>query len=184
MRGISSPWSSVHGDVITEVKSLIQKYPDYSLESAGHSLGGSLTYISYVALAQNFPDKEITSNAMAAFPIGNEAWADFAGGLNGTLNRGNNDGDGVPVSRLRDCLTQTELLTWRPQNMYVSAPYNFKHYGTVSHHFLNSRHLQKQGPDPPSSKHRNTIAQAPRLLARNAKESVTCLARRGTASMA
>jgi hypothetical protein len=98
MKGINSPWSAVHESVISEVKSLISKYPDYSLESTGHSLGGSLTYISYVALSQNFPDKEITSNAMAAFPIGNEAWANFAGGLNGTLNRGNNAADGVPVS--------------------------------------------------------------------------------------
>lgn len=98
MRGINRPWSSVHEDVIKEVKSLVEKYPDYSLESTGHSLGGSLTYISYVALAQNFPDKEITSNALAAFPMGNEAWASFAGSLNGTMNRGNNAGDGVPVS--------------------------------------------------------------------------------------
>lgn len=98
MKGISSPWSSVHDAIISEVKSLIEKYPDYTLESTGHSLGGSLTLISYVALASNFLDKEITSNAMAAFPIGNEAWANYAGSLNGTLNRGNNVDDGVPVS--------------------------------------------------------------------------------------
>lgn len=98
MRGINRPWSSVHEDVIKEVKSLVEKYPDYALESTGHSLGGSLSYLSYVALAQNFPDKEITSNALAAFPIGNEAWADFASSQNGTMNRGNNAADGVPVS--------------------------------------------------------------------------------------
>ncbi|KAJ5590706.1 hypothetical protein N7450_004678 [Penicillium hetheringtonii] len=111
MKGINRPWSAVHDDVISEVKSLIAKYPDYTLESTGHSLGGALTYISYVALAQNFPDKEITSNALAAFPIGNEAWANFAGSLKGTMNRGNNAGDGVP-------------------NMYITIPYNFQHYGT------------------------------------------------------
>ena len=98
MRGISRPWSSVHDDIISEVQSLIEKYPDYTLESTGHSLGGSLTYISYVALASNFPDKEITSYAMAAYPIGNQAWADFASSFNGTMNRGNNINDGVPVS--------------------------------------------------------------------------------------
>ncbi|KAJ5818567.1 hypothetical protein N7474_004158 [Penicillium riverlandense] len=111
MKGIFSPWSSIHSDVISEVASLIEQYPDYTLESAGHSLGGSLTYLSYVALAQNFPDKQITSNAMAAFPIGNAAWANFGSSQNGTLNRGNNVADGVP-------------------NMYVSVPYNFVHYGT------------------------------------------------------
>ncbi|KAJ5793697.1 hypothetical protein N7457_000296 [Penicillium paradoxum] len=111
MRGINRPWSAVHNEVIAEVKSLIAKYPDYTLEATGHSLGGSLTYISHVALAQNFPDKELTSNALAAFPIGNAAWASFAGSQSGTLNRGNNIADGVP-------------------NMYVSALYNFEHYGT------------------------------------------------------
>ncbi|KAJ5647997.1 lipase [Penicillium lividum] len=111
MNGISSPWSAVHDEIIAEVRSLVEQYPDYSLESTGHSLGGSLTYLSYVALASNFPDKEITSNAMAAFPIGNQAWATFAGSFNGTLNRGNNYDDGVP-------------------NMYIQTPYDFVHYGT------------------------------------------------------
>lgn len=98
MRGVNRPWSAVHNTVIAEVKSLIAKYPDYTLEATGHSLGGALTYISHVALAQNFPDKEITSNALAAFPIGNAAWASFAGSQKGTMNRGNNIADGVPVS--------------------------------------------------------------------------------------
>lgn len=98
MKGVYSPWASVHDDVITEVKSLVAKYPDYTLESTGHSLGGALTYVSYVALAQNFPGISITSNALAAFPIGNAAWATFASAQNGTLNRGNNIADGVPVS--------------------------------------------------------------------------------------
>lgn len=98
MRGVYNPWASVHDAVITEVKSLVAKYPDYTLESAGHSLGGALIYVSYVALAQNFPGKTITSNALAAFPIGNAAWANFGSSQNGTLNRGNNVADGVPVS--------------------------------------------------------------------------------------
>ncbi|KAJ5227882.1 hypothetical protein N7489_008590 [Penicillium chrysogenum] len=111
MRGINRPWSAVHDTVIAEVKSLIAKYPDYTLEAIGHSLGGALTSIAHVALAQNFPDKELTSNALAAFPIGNEAWANFAGSQPGTFNRGNNVLDGVP-------------------NMYSSGLVNFKHYGT------------------------------------------------------
>jgi hypothetical protein len=98
MRGVYNPWASVHDAVIAEVKSLVAQYPDYTLESTGHSLGGSLTYVSYVALAQNFPGKAITSNALAAFPIGNAAWASFASSQSGTLNRGNNVADGVPVS--------------------------------------------------------------------------------------
>jgi putative lipase involved disintegration of autophagic bodies len=94
MRGVYNPWASVHDAVIAEVKSLVAQYPDYTLESTGHSLGGSLTYVSYVALAQNFPGKAITSNALAAFPIGNAAWASFASSQSGTLNRGNNVADG------------------------------------------------------------------------------------------
>lgn len=98
MKGVNDPWASVHDSVISEVKSLLAKYPDYTLESTGHSLGGALTYVSYVALAQNFPGVPITSNALAAFPIGNTAWAKFGSSQNGTLNRGNNANDGVPVS--------------------------------------------------------------------------------------
>ncbi|PYH80545.1 lipase [Aspergillus uvarum CBS 121591] len=111
MHGIYSPWSSVHDTVISEVKTLVEKYPDYDLESTGHSLGGSLTYMSYIALTQNFPEKTVISNALAAYPIGNSAFAEFGTSQNGTLNRGNNAGDGVP-------------------NMYIMWPYDFVHYGT------------------------------------------------------
>lgn len=97
MRGINRPWSAVHDTVIAEVKALVAKYPTYSLEATGHSLGGALTYISHVALAQNFPGKALTSTALAAFPIGNSAWATFASSQAGTLKRGNNIADGVPV---------------------------------------------------------------------------------------
>lgn len=97
MNGVYKPWSSVHDSVISAVNDLVQKYPNYTLESTGHSLGGSLTYLSYIALAQNFPEKDIISNALAAFPIGNQAFADFGSSQNGTLRRGNNKNDGVPV---------------------------------------------------------------------------------------
>ncbi|KAL1861188.1 hypothetical protein Plec18170_001703 [Paecilomyces lecythidis] len=113
MKGVYNPWSSVHDTVISAVKDLVQQYPNYTLESTGHSLGGALTYLSYIALAQNFPDKEITSNALAAFPIGNQAFADFGSSIKGTLRRGNNLNDGVP-------------------NMYVGWPFDMVHYGTVS----------------------------------------------------
>jgi len=111
MAGVYNPWASVHNTVISAVRSLIAQYPSYTLESTGHSLGGSLTYLSYIALAQNFPGKSITSNALAAFPIGNTIFANFGQSQAGALNRGNNALDGVP-------------------NMYVQAPYNFDHYGT------------------------------------------------------
>jgi hypothetical protein len=98
MQGLQSTWGSVHDEVIAEVGRLIGLYPNYTLESVGHSLGGALTYMSYIALAQNFPDKSITSNAMAAYPIGNQVFADFGQSQNGCLRRGNEYDDGVPVS--------------------------------------------------------------------------------------
>lgn len=98
MNGIYSPWSSVHKEVIDEVTRLVGLYPDYSIESTGHSLGGSLTYMSYIALVENFPTKNVTSSALNAFPVGNEAWADFGTSLNGTIRRGTDCFDGVPVS--------------------------------------------------------------------------------------
>ena len=102
MNGVYSPWKSVHDLVISEVASLIAKFPTYTLESTGHSLGGSLSYLSYIALAQNFPGKSITSNALAAFPIGNSVFAQFGSSQKGLLRRGNNLLDGVPV-RYRLC---------------------------------------------------------------------------------
>lgn len=135
MQGLTSTWGSVHEEVIAEVASLIKQHPDYTLETTGHSLGGSLTYMSYIALAQNFPDKNITSNALAAFPIGNEAFAAFGTAQHGLLRRGNNAGDGVPVSNLRcDALNKTRkmmLTQVTNKNMYVSFPTNLVHYGQV-----------------------------------------------------
>lgn len=110
MTGLNTPWGSVHNSVIAEVKRLIGLYPAYSLYSTGHSLGGSLTYLSYIALAQNFPGKVLHSDALAAFPIGNAAFAAFGTAQKGTLWRGNNGNDGVP-------------------NMYVDVA-NYVHYGT------------------------------------------------------
>jgi len=96
MTGVYTPWKSVHDIVISTVQSLIAQYPDYTLESTGHSLGGSLTYLAHIALVQNFPSKSVTSNAMAAFAIGNAEFAAFGAEQNGLLRRGNNAGDGVP----------------------------------------------------------------------------------------
>jgi putative lipase involved disintegration of autophagic bodies len=100
MQGLTLTWGSVHDEVISEVKSLIEQFPDYTLETTGHSLGGSLTYMSYIALAQNFPEKNITSNALAAYPIGNEAFAKFGSSQHGLLRRGTNLNDGVPVNNI------------------------------------------------------------------------------------
>jgi hypothetical protein len=101
MTGVFTPWSTVHDMVVDEVSRLVALYPSYTLEATGHSLGGSLTYISYIALAQNFPEKSIMGNAMAAFPIGNDAFAAFGTAQKGTLRRGNNVIDGVPASLLQ-----------------------------------------------------------------------------------
>ncbi|KAL9088907.1 MAG: hypothetical protein Q9165_005964 [Trypethelium subeluteriae] len=52
--------------------------------------------LSYISLAQNFPEKNITSNALAAFAIGNDVFANFGSSQQGELRRGNNVADGVP----------------------------------------------------------------------------------------
>ncbi|KAF2229659.1 lipase, partial [Viridothelium virens] len=96
MNGVYTPWLSVHNQTIAEVRRLIGLYPNYTLESTGHSLGGALTYLSYISLAQNFPGKNITSNALAAFAIGNDIFANFGSSQQGELRRGNNVDDGVP----------------------------------------------------------------------------------------
>ena len=101
MHGLYVTWNSVHDQVISEVKRLLAVNPSYELESTGHSLGGALTYMSYIALSRNFPDKAVTSNALAAFQIGNQAFADFGTAQKGLLRRGNNLLDGVPVRSSR-----------------------------------------------------------------------------------
>lgn len=117
MTGIYTPWKSVHDTVISAAKSLIAKYPDYTLESTSHSLGGSLTYILYIALAQNFPTKSITSNALAAFPVGNAAFAAFGMAQTDLLRRGNNALNCVPVSLAYSGLAPPQL----PSNAQASA---------------------------------------------------------------
>jgi Lipase (class 3) len=107
MRGVVTAWSSVHDSVMQNVSSLAQQYPNYTIEAMGHSLGGSLTYLAHVALAQNFPNSTVVSNALAAFPIGNQPFTDWASSQ-GKLRRGDNQGDGVP-------------------NMWAKL---FEHYGT------------------------------------------------------
>ncbi|KAJ5386552.1 hypothetical protein N7509_009093 [Penicillium cosmopolitanum] len=106
MRGVNRPWSAVHDDVISEVN-----IPTIPWSQRGIHLVARLPTSPTWRSRRTSPGKEITSNALAAFPIGNEAWANFAGSLKGTLNRGNNAADGVP-------------------NMYITIPYSFKHYGT------------------------------------------------------
>ncbi|RHZ60371.1 putative alkaline lipase [Aspergillus thermomutatus] len=69
MNGVYRPWAAVHDEVIAAVQGLIAQYPDYTLESTGHSLGGARR---------------------------NQAFADFGTAQNGTLVRGNNMNDGVP----------------------------------------------------------------------------------------
>ncbi|KJK60706.1 Lipase3 [Aspergillus parasiticus SU-1] len=77
MQGIHRPWLAVHDDVISEIRNLLGQYPEFSLESMGHSLGGSLTYLSYIVLRQSFPHTNITGYALAAFPVGNQEFADL-----------------------------------------------------------------------------------------------------------
>lgn len=147
MLGISKTWGSVHDEVVSEVKSLVKKYPEYSLEATGHSLGGSPTYISYVALSQVFPEKKVIGNAMAAYPIGNQAFADFGSSQNGTLNRGNNADDGVPVTIQ---LSLLRISANTVQNLYATIP-GFKHY------------------------ERNTIVPGPKTPVSSVKANVTIL---------
>ncbi|CAI7627587.1 unnamed protein product [Penicillium glandicola] len=138
MKGVYTPWSAVHDTIIAEVESLIAQYPDYTLEATGHSLGGALTYIGHVALAQNFPGKELNSTALAAFPIGNQAWATFASSQSGTMNRGNNVADGVPEyyssgteATCVKCVGERDLACSAGNGMYGPTIGHFSSFGVA-----------------------------------------------------
>jgi hypothetical protein len=100
MRGIHRPWSAVHSDVITQLKDLTTKYPNYAIGITGHSLGGSITYLGFPVLAQLFADKEIIASPLNAFPIGNETFANMTTKLlsrTRVIRRGTEHGDSVPA---------------------------------------------------------------------------------------
>jgi hypothetical protein len=105
--GIHNPWAAVHDDVIHLVRGLIESHPEWDLEVTGHALGGSLSYLAFIALMQNFPNTKVVGDSLATFPIGNDAFARFGTSLilgKNVFSRGTNGGDGVPFS-FRSSLT-------------------------------------------------------------------------------
>ncbi|RDI80429.1 putative transporter [Venturia inaequalis] len=122
MHGIHRPWMAVHDDVIAHVKLLTTKYPTYAIGVTGHSLGGSMTYLGFPVLTQIFPTKQIFAVPLNAFPIGNEAFAQFSSkqiSARRVVKRGTQNKDGVP-----NMYTPSSPLTILPL-----APV-MQHYGT------------------------------------------------------
>jgi len=50
-------WDSVTLQVLSIVRQQVASYPDYSIVTTGHSLGGSLALLAAITLRQTFPDR-------------------------------------------------------------------------------------------------------------------------------
>ncbi|EIN03839.1 alpha/beta-hydrolase [Punctularia strigosozonata HHB-11173 SS5] len=57
--GFLTGWNSVVKNVTAVVSSQLSAHPDYTIVTSGHSLGGALSSIAAVSLAENFPKSPI-----------------------------------------------------------------------------------------------------------------------------
>lgn len=51
---MDTSWDSIAIEVIRIIDDQLEKYPDYTLVTTGHSLGGALALFAAVTLQQNF----------------------------------------------------------------------------------------------------------------------------------
>ncbi|KAF5327684.1 hypothetical protein D9619_004300 [Psilocybe cf. subviscida] len=96
--GFLFAWDSVALQVVATVKSVLEKHPNYSIVTTGHSLGGSLALLAAISLQQNFSTIPIRTYSYGAPRTGNKIFSDY---VNATLgekaHRVVHGNDGVPT---------------------------------------------------------------------------------------
>ncbi|KDR78622.1 hypothetical protein GALMADRAFT_244080 [Galerina marginata CBS 339.88] len=96
--GFLLAWDSISLEVIAVVGKQLQKYPDYSIVTTGHSLGGSIALLAAVALQQNFKNTPTLTFSYGAPRTGNKVFSDY---VNATFGEGAHrvvhGNDGVPT---------------------------------------------------------------------------------------
>ncbi|KAJ8518003.1 hypothetical protein ONZ45_g4878 [Pleurotus djamor] len=97
--GFQKAYNVVHDEVMSYMKTQIDRYPSYKLVVTGHSLGGAVCTFAALALKARYPNKQLRLFTYGAPRIGN---ADFASlvetriGMN-NIYRGVHTWDGVPT---------------------------------------------------------------------------------------
>ena len=84
--GFLSAFNSVASDVLAAVSSELTAYPNYTLISTGHSLGGALASIAGVSLAANFPNASLQMFTYGQPRTGDPSYAGLAESLVGADN--------------------------------------------------------------------------------------------------
>jgi len=70
-------WDSIALQALAIVRQQVSSYPDYSIVTTGHSLGGSLALLAAISLRQNFPDSKIRTFSYGAPRTGNRFFSDY-----------------------------------------------------------------------------------------------------------
>jgi len=97
--GFLTAYNFVASHVISVVKSQLAAYPDYTIVSTGHSLGGALASIAGLSLKSNLPGAFIKLYTFGQPRTGNGAYADLVEKVLGYSNifRAVHTFDGVPT---------------------------------------------------------------------------------------
>lgn len=77
-KGFYQAEQNVIGDVLSQVGSLLNKYPSYDVLVTGHSLGAALATLTAFDIAYAYPDANVVVNNYGSPRMFNQAGADFA----------------------------------------------------------------------------------------------------------
>jgi len=97
--GFLTAYNSVVDQVLSAVQSVLDDFPNYTIVTSGHSLGGALSSLAAISLQQNFPDSEVIMYTYGQPRTGNPAYASFVNDKIGKskIFRSTHTTDGVPT---------------------------------------------------------------------------------------
>ncbi|THH15224.1 hypothetical protein EW146_g5209 [Bondarzewia mesenterica] len=77
LTGYLKAWNSVVNETISTVQTQLSLYPDYTLVTSGHSLGGGLSSLAAITLKQNIPNSTVRMYTYGQPRTGNDIYAFF-----------------------------------------------------------------------------------------------------------
>jgi len=139
--GFLAGWNSVSIQVLSCVSRQLQAYPEYTLVTAGHSLGGSVASLAAMSFKANFPSANISMYTYGQPRTGNSVYADWVNNeLGANTFRVVHTFDGVPT-----IIPAGKLPIFRDQSISFGGR-EYQHHGVE----------YWQNPDPASE---NTTVQ-------------------------